>query len=633
MPFKPTIKNKLIILAISIFFILGIASLWMNNFIQKTTSLNSLRQSAQLLVSNLDRLNQYEKDFQLEEKYDPHFFEKKESKNVQAFVNTIHQTQSFLETLAKDPHIQKFNLLAQIRDLTDLFDAYEQTFLAFEQATLQKGFKDWGLIGLMRRSVHDVYDVTKAYSQLSDLNARVLTLRKHEKDYLLRKDLKYRKKFKKEIEQTCALVKTHPFIAANQKTILIQRLKQYQQRFLNVIKKDIELGLTQKDGIQKQLAQNTAAITPALQSIISIIEEKSFQEKNQAKRTLLVFIGCTLLVLFLVIYMISTSISKSIHYAHEIIGAIAEGNLDVNIQKKYNDELGTLMISMQNMLSRWKHIIYEIQKSVGELVSASKELSSNSNVISEGASEQAALSEEVSSSVDQISNTIKENTGRAQDSEKLTLGAAENIQNKSDNVTQTLNVLHEIAEKIQVINDISFQTNILALNAAVEAARAGQHGKGFAVVAAEVRKLAERTNHAATEINELSKSSLELSGQSGTNLEEIVQQIRQTAIVTKDIAANSFDQNSSIDQINDAINNLNDITQQNASTSEEMASNSQGLAQQAAHLKEIIQFFNAFAGNQNAAHSNNIQPLPNGNRKSDSIAITSSPEMARSDKT
>jgi len=151
--------------------------------------------------------------------------------------------------------------------------------------------------------------------------------------------------------------------------------------------------------------------------------------------------------------------------------------------------------------------------------------------------------------------------------------------------------MKQIADKVTIIGDIAFQTNILALNAAVEAARAGEHGRGFAVVAAEVRKLAEKSQIAAGEINALSKSSVQIAEESGKLLASIVPDIQKTARLVQEITAASIEQNSGAEQINNAINQLNQVTQQNAAAAEEMATSTEELSSQSDQLKDMIAFF------------------------------------------
>ncbi|MDD5642464.1 MAG: methyl-accepting chemotaxis protein, partial [Syntrophales bacterium] len=186
---------------------------------------------------------------------------------------------------------------------------------------------------------------------------------------------------------------------------------------------------------------------------------------------------------------------------------------------------------------------------------------------------------------------IKQNSDNAQQTEKIALKAAEDTKEGGNAVTETVTAMKEIASKISIIEEIARQTNLLALNAAIEAARAGEHGKGFAVVASEVRKLAERSQTAAGEINKLSASSVEVAERAGEMLERIVPDIQKTADLVQEINAASNEQRSGANQINMAIQQLDQVIQQNAAASEEMASTSEELLSQAEQLQTTIGFF------------------------------------------
>jgi methyl-accepting chemotaxis protein len=243
------------------------------------------------------------------------------------------------------------------------------------------------------------------------------------------------------------------------------------------------------------------------------------------------------------------------------------------------------------LLTKLKEIIATIVIGSGNIASASQQISSGSQQLSQGASEQAASVEEVSSTMEEISANIQQNTENSQQTEKKSQMAHMGINEVAERAQKAMEANKNIADKITIINDIAFQTNILALNAAVEAARAGEHGKGFAVVAAEVRKLAERSKVAAEEIVDLTQNSLELAEGAGQKMMEILPEVEKTSQLVQEITAASIEQNNGASQVNNAVQQLNTVTQQNSAASEELATSSEEMAAQAEQLKAIVSFF------------------------------------------
>ena len=267
----------------------------------------------------------------------------------------------------------------------------------------------------------------------------------------------------------------------------------------------------------------------------------------------------------------------------------AKGDMTIDIKPRSDKD--EQIKALAEMIKAVGDIVREVQQSSDDIANASLQMSENSQQVSDGASEQASAAEEVSSSMEEMASIIQQNTENSQETEKIAVKVAQDIIEGNKNVAMTVLVMKKIAEKISIISDIAFQTNILALNAAVEAARAGEHGKGFAVVAAEVRKLAERSHLAANDINELTRSSVDVADKAGQLLESIVPDVQKTAKLVQEITAASLEQNAGANQINNAINQLNRVTQQNAASAEEMATSSEELSDQADNLKELISFY------------------------------------------
>jgi methyl-accepting chemotaxis protein len=193
--------------------------------------------------------------------------------------------------------------------------------------------------------------------------------------------------------------------------------------------------------------------------------------------------------------------------------------------------------------------------------------------------------------MEEMGSNIKQNADSAQQTEKIATKSAKDAQESGKSVLEAVAAMKEIANKISIIEEIARQTNLLALNAAIEAARAGEHGKGFAVVAAEVRKLAERSQKAAGEINQLSATTLKVSEKSGEMLDKLVPDIQRTAELVQEITAASKEQDTGAEQINKALQQLEQVIQQNASAAEEMASTTEELTGQSDQLVSALSFF------------------------------------------
>ncbi len=258
---------------------------------------------------------------------------------------------------------------------------------------------------------------------------------------------------------------------------------------------------------------------------------------------------------------------------------------------KRRDEFGIYAKSLNDVVITLKNTIEKIMAGADHMSSSSTDVHKEARTVSDGATEQAASAEEISSSMEEMTANIQQNTDNSTETNSITDAVRSDIELGSNAVHQTMISMKTVAEKISIINEIAHQTNILALNAAVEAARAGEEGKGFAVVAAEVRKLAERSQQAASEINELSISSVEIAEQAEKQFIEITPNVNKAALLVEEITTSSKEQSLGADQINDAIASLNNVIQRNAVSAEGMAKLASNVSKEANMLKSLVSFF------------------------------------------
>ncbi|WP_313617398.1 methyl-accepting chemotaxis protein [Agrobacterium sp.] len=337
----------------------------------------------------------------------------------------------------------------------------------------------------------------------------------------------------------------------------------------------------------------------ALLSEVVTLEETRLTEAQTAAdetyistRTIMISVaGLVLVVAVAAAFWIALSINRGLRNAVRAVQNVSEGDLTEFATISSKDEIGEMLGHLNGMIERLRGVVGDALSASDNVSSGSQELSASSEQLSQGATEQASSAEEASASMEEMAANIKQNADNAAQTEKIARQSSKDAEVSGEAVARAVGAMRTIAEKISIVQEIARQTDLLALNAAVEAARAGEHGKGFAVVASEVRKLAERSQAAASEISSLSGETVQVATEAGEMLNRLVPDIRKTAELVAEISAACREQDIGASQINEAIQQLDKVTQQNSGASEEMSATSEELAAQAEELQSSIAFF------------------------------------------
>ncbi|WP_375452400.1 methyl-accepting chemotaxis protein [uncultured Devosia sp.] len=289
----------------------------------------------------------------------------------------------------------------------------------------------------------------------------------------------------------------------------------------------------------------------------------------------------------------------------KVLGAMAQTDLTLRMQETYEGAFATLKDDTNAVADKLTEVVSQLRGTSRTLKTATGEILSGANDLSERTTKQAATIEETSATMEQLAATVLQNADRARDA-SANAGAvtrtAEEGGQVMDAATAAMERITQSSAKISniigMIDDIAFQTNLLALNASVEAARAGDAGKGFAVVAVEVRRLAQSAASASADVkvlieqsaNEV-KSGSRLVGDASGKLKAMLEAVRGNNGLLESIARESREQASAIEEVNTAVRTMDEMTQHNAALVEQTNAAIEQTEAQASELDRIVDVF------------------------------------------
>lgn len=567
-----TIKNRLIGLLI----IVAVGLIGEALVVQYGSMDLQEHEQQRLMVERIDRdilvLRRHEKDFlaRLDMKYSQAYHE-----NLDALIAGIERLSASLAEAGIET--------GPVEALTGKLDGYHDLFvqLVEQQQVIGLNPKD-GLYGSLRTVVHDVEAILEEHDS-DHLMIEMLMLRRHEKDFMLRRDLKYVSAFDKGFTAIQQLL-SQSDIDSEHGSELRGKFERYKSEFHALVSAEQAKGLSPKDGLRGQMRDAVHQTSASLQAMNKTLNEHIDEAAAQLQWMIGLVSGFLFVLLMGLILALIRTILRPVNALQQVMDQVRSSeDLTLKADVSGRDEIASMARNFNTLLEDFRTLIHEVNESTERLSTASEELSVITEQTNSSMSEQMQEAEHVATAVEEMSATVQEVARNTSDTALATEEATQSAGRGKQVVDDTVECISSLASEVKraaevvvnvdkgseeigrvldVISGIAEQTNLLALNAAIEAARAGEQGRGFAVVADEVRTLAKRTQDATGEIENLISRL-----QNGAHEAVTVMGTGRTQVEKAVVMAEGAD--SAFDAIRTTVDTIHQMTVQIASAAEE----------------------------------------------------------------